>query len=293
MPSKRTLERLLFLRRSRSDLQAVGGVDHPPGQLFVDDQDGTLYRNEGVGTSAVYTGLGRHHFIEEKWLQLPGINANAAAPGTDTYNTAQANLALLKSRNWEVLGTNASSDDVTFADGGGIKLETDGADGDQVILAPHLDSGISAWSAWKWNTNDELIAEAVIKTGADVDSAIVWFGFKLTNTHVTATDDNQVFFRFKAGVGAAIVCTASNDGTDDSNETTVATVAADTTYHLKIVVDSARVPRFYINGLLASTNDALKADVDLIPYLGVVSSGAAAAMSLICRYIRCGKTLND
>jgi hypothetical protein len=282
-----------YLRRgNRANLPAVGdAAKSPPGHWFVDWVDGTHFVNEGTPDKALYTGKGRHHSLIERFEKRPALNAVVAL---DETSNAAAYLAMnLANKDWEILGTNASTDDVTFADGGGIKLETDGADGDQVILAPHLDTNQSAWSAWKWNTNDELVAEAVIKTGADVSSAIVWFGFKLTNTPTTATDDNQAFFRFKAGAGAAIVCTASNDGVDDSNETTVATVAASTTYHLKIVVDSARVPRFYINGLLASTNDALKADVDLIPYLGVVSSGAAAAMSVIVRFIRCGKTLND
>lgn len=294
MPSRDAIEKTWIRRGSRSELPAVGAAGFPVGHIFVDDQDGTMFRNEGTTGEALYTGLGRHHFLDERFLQLPGLNANAAAPAGDTYNTAQMDLTLLKNRNFELLGTNASADDITFADGGGVTIETDGAANDFAVILPHLDTGISAWSAWKWNTNDEPIFEAVITSGASVAGVRIWAGYKLTNTSVVATDDDQVMFLFDTGHATSAVnwlTVSSNNGTDDIADSGVVLATA-TTYHLKISVSSTRIPSFIINGVLVGTGAALAADHDLIPYVGVFGI-AAAAKKITVRYLRCGKTLND
>ena len=53
-------------------------------------------------------------------------------------------------------------------------------------------------------------------------------------------------------------------------------MVASTFYHLRITMDSSRVPRYYINGVLVETGSALTNTLDtLIPYIGVQASGAA------------------
>lgn len=199
----------------------------------------------------------------------PGINA-------DIQNSSEA-TRMVADPDFEVLGTNASSDDVTFYAEGGIKMETDGADGDEVIVLPHLDANQSAWTQITWGTDKKTEWECHIKTGSSIDNCIIWAGLKLTNTEVTATDANQAFFRYENGINdGEWQAISSIAGTDDTHDTGVA-VAADTEYFLKITIDEARLARFYINGTLYETSAALTNAIDLIPYIGVATDGAAEA----------------
>lgn len=207
--------------------------------------------------------------LVENFERKPGINA-------DIQNSSEA-TRMVANANFEVLGTNASSDDVTLADGGGIKAETDGASADQVIILPHLDTNQTSWSTTKWNTNDEVGWACVTTTGSSVADTTIWAGLKLTNTSVVATDNDQAFFRYAAGTNSgAWQCIYSVGGTDYTLNTDV-TVLASTTFKLEIRVDGDRKPHFYIDGDEVKIGaNALTADTDLIPYWGVQADTAAA-----------------
>lgn len=202
----------------------------------------------------------------------PSLNA-------DIQNAAEATREIADP-DFEVLGTNASSDDVTFYAEGGILVETDGADGDEVIVLPHLDANQSAWAQVTWGTDRELVWECFIGSTANVTNAIIWAGLKLTNTEVVATDNDQVFFRYEDDVNSGEwQAIESIGGTDTATDTNVA-AAINTRYHLQIIVDNGRIARFYLNGSLVRTSSALTDATDLIPYIGVAADGAAAAKSL-------------
>ena len=203
--------------------------------------------------------------------------------GEDGLVTINASIADIVSKNFEILGTNASADDVTYNIDGGLKIETDGADSDQVIILPHLDAGVTPWASVNWGTGTEVEWECHVKTTASITDVIIWAGLKLTNTQVTATDDHQAFFRYEEGVnGGEWQAVSSVAGTDTEADTNIA-VATSTEYHLKITIDASRVPRFYINGALVATNPALTAGQNLIPYIGVMcqAGGASGAKSLL------------
>jgi len=203
----------------------------------------------------------------------PSINA-------DIQNSAEA-TRMIADPDFEILGGNASSDDVTFNVEGGIKIETDGGGTDSVIVLPHLDANQSAWAQVTWGTDQETEWQAHIKTGSAITAQVIWAGLKLTNTDVTATDNDQVFFRFAPSVNSgkwqAIYSIA---GTDSANDSGV-TVAASTEYVFTITIDSGRIARFYINGVLVLTSTALADTTDLIPYIGILESAAAAKHMLI------------
>lgn len=224
--------------------------------------------------------LGFHRLsprFELKWVAgqrgKPGINA-------DIQNAAEA-TRMVADPDFEVLGTNASSDDVTFYAEGGITLETDGADHDQVIVLPHLDANQSAWTQVTWGTDQETQWECELKAHATITTVIYWAGLKLTNTSVTATDNEQAFFRFQPSVSANWQAIYSIGGVDVAVDTGVV-VAASTAYHLRVQIDSSRIAKFYINGVLVATSTALTAG-DLIPYIGVQNEGVAAARALYVR----------
>ncbi len=104
---------------------------------------------------------------------------------------------------------------------------------------------------------------------------MIWAGLTLTNTSTTATDNDQVFFRFapatNSGKWQAI---NSIGGTDVATDSGLAVVAS-TQYHLQIKVDASRIARLYINGALVGTSAALTDATDLIPYVGVSASAVA------------------
>jgi hypothetical protein len=215
---------------------------------------------------------------ELKWTAgargKPSLNA-------DIQNSAEG-TRMIADPDFEILGTNASSDDVTFYVEGGITIETDGADNDQVIILPHLDANQTAWAQVTWGTDQETEWECSIRTAAAVTAMTIWCGLKLTNTSVTATDDDQAFFRYAAATNSGKwQAVSSRAGVDVETDTGV-TVAAATDYHLKITIDADRMPRFYINGVLVDTGAALVNAKDLIPYIGV-HANAAAAKSIVVR----------
>lgn len=209
---------------------------------------------------------------ELKWTA--GARGKPAA-NADILNATES-TRMIADPDFEILGTNASSDDVTFNVEGGITFQTDGADNDQVILVPHLDANQTAWTQVIWGTDQETEWECLIRTAASVATQTIWAGLKLTNTSVTATDDDQAFFRYAAATNSGKwQAISSRAGTDVATNTGV-TVAAATDYHLKITIDSDRIPRFYINGVLVDTGAALVTAKDLIPYIGIHANHATA-----------------
>lgn len=206
------------------------------------------------------------YFLEEDFKQLPSINAS---------------IGVATNLDFEVLGLNASADDVTYsATLGAIQLQTDGGVNDQVIIAPHLDTNQSAWTGILWGTENEVIWEAVIRTDV-ITSIVIWAGLKLTNVSGVAADDDQVFFRFDAGIAnwEAVSSIADTDVETDTN----VPVVADTTYHLKIEIDSARKAKFHINDSVVHVTEPLTDDVALIPYIGVENTAGSTRILNVSR----------
>jgi len=221
---------------------------------------GPYYWDQDLTHYGRYSENPNRKTLVERFNRLPQLNASVAV---------STNL------DFEILGTNASNDDVTFAATvGGIQLQTDGADNDQVIVLPHLDTSQSAWTGIKWGTENQTVWEAVIRTDA-ITACTIWAGLKLTNTSVVATDDDQAFFRYAAASDTNWQCVYSIGGTDVSADSGVA-VAANTNVYFRIEIDSDRKANFYINDVKVAQSTALTNDVDLIPYVGIHANAAAA-----------------
>ena len=198
----------------------------------------------------------------------PSLNA-------DIQNAAEA-TRMIADPDMEILGTNADSTCSAFNAEGGVTLTTKTTSGDQVILLPHLDANQSAWTQVTWGTDKETVWECDLSTGAAITTAILWAGLKLTDTGLIATDNDQVFVRYEAGVsGGAWVVAYSIGGTDTTVVTTVL-AAVSTRYHIRIAIGATRIAKVYINGALVATTTALTDATDLIPYIGVQTSTAGA-----------------
>ena len=252
----------------------------------------------------------RRVYFDEWFLQRPGLNANI-----DQVSTVEVQRAL--NRNWEALGTNMTTALATFATtSAGILATTAGADQDQAILTPHLDTAATAWAGTKWGTENETHFETSVMLPA-LDNQKVWAGLKLTNDQLVATDDDQVYFKFQTDATNSEAFTDfttwhfvhSIGGTDFISQIPV-TVAANTPYHLKITIDSDRKASIFVNGeqynvttTSGSTGGtavtkgttpsaALTDDVDLIPYVGI-EAGAGAAEAVNCHYVCCSRNVYE
>ena len=252
----------------------------------------------------------RRVYFEEWFLQRPGLNANI-----DQVSTVEVQRAL--NRNWEALGTNMTTALCTFAStSGGVLATTAGADQDQAILTPHLDTAATAWAGTLWGTENSVHFETSIMLPA-LDNQKVWAGLKLTNDQLVATDANQVFFKYQTDATNSEAFTDfakwhfvhSIGGTDYISQLPI-TVAINTPYHLKITIDSDRKASIFVNGVQynvtttsgstggtavttgTTPSTALTDDIDLIPYVGI-EAGAAAAEAVNCHYVCCSRNVYE
>ena len=270
-------------------------------KLYTETAATGLDSDRTLGTTAKDA---RRFYLDEWFSQRPGLNADI-----DQVSTVEVQRAL--NRNWEALGTNMTTALATFATtSAGILATTAGADQDQAILTPHLDTAATAWAGCLWGTENEVHWETSIMLPA-IDNQNVWAGLKLTNAPEVATDANQAFFNF--------LTDSDNSGQDYDDFTkwhfvySVAntdyisqipvTVAANTPYHLKMEIDSDRKVTIFVNGIqynvtstsgstggtavtavqpgtAATKSTALTNDIDLIPYNGIeANAGAAEALN--------------
>ena len=249
----------------------------------------------------------RRFYLEEYFYQRPGLNAiNIIDPDADDATALAVTQAANK--NFETLGTNYTTALTTFAStSAGVLMTTATADQDQGILLPHLDTNQTVWSGTKWGTENQVQWECSIQA-AQTDNEKIWAGLKLTNDQLLATDDDQVYFKFQTDATNSEAFTSysywhlvhSIGGTDYISRTPVS-FAANTPYHLKIVIDSDRKMTYFINGIqynvtttagstlgtavtavqpgsAAVKSAALTNDVNLIPYIGIENGDAAAAV---------------
>jgi len=252
----------------------------------------------------------RRAYLEEDFMQRPGINANI-----DQVSTVEVQRAL--NRNWEALGTNMTTALCTFATtGAGVLVTTATADQDQGILLPHLDTAATAWAGTLWGTENSVHFETSLQIPA-LDNQKVWTGLKLTNDQLVATDANQMFFKYQTD---ATNSEAFSDfakwhfvySIADTDYISVLpiTVAINTPYHFKIEVDSDRKAAIFVNGVqynvtttAGSTGGtavttgttktaALTDNIDLIPYVGI-EAGAAAAEAVNVHYVACSRNVYE
>ncbi len=217
-----------------------------------------------------------------KRYELRKVFGAPGKPGVlgDVISSTEA-VNVIADRDFHVVGEGAVSADVSYYAEGGITVVTNGTDADAIIIAPHLDANQTSWAQTTWGTDEEVEWECDIRTGATITTTVIWCGLKLTNTHAVATDDNQIYFRYENGVnsgGWEVVHSLA--GIDLQEDAGVAVVAINTRYHFKITVDPDRIARMYINGVLVKTTAALTTNIDFIPYIGIIESGASAAMTL-------------
>ena len=117
----------------------------------------------------------RRYYLYEPFYQRPGLSAiNIIDPDAD--NASALAITQAANKNFETLGTNMTTALTTFpGTQAGILMTTAGADQDQAILLPHLDTNQSAWSKVLWGTENQVEWECSISLPA-LDNQKVWAG---------------------------------------------------------------------------------------------------------------------
>lgn len=239
--------------------------------------------------------------LREDFRQIPALNAVLDTTGASS--SAALIAYTIANRDFEVLGTNMTTALATAATTGGLTLTTAGADADQAIVAPHLDTKQTQWASTVWGSSTSSTFETVIVTGASVAKTILWAGFKLTNTHTVATDDDQCYFRYSSDTaetgGGSWTLVHSRAGTDTVTIVPTGTSAApvaSTAYRLRIAINAARQPRFWINDMeilyngAGSVFPALTASITFKPYIGVQANGSTpGAKAITTRGLICSR----
>lgn len=204
----------------------------------------------------------------------------------------------------EITGSNAKNSCVAYSTTeAGLTFTTDGADNDQVILIPHSDSTQTAWNNMKFGTENQVEWECALRTGASIADMSFWGGLKLTNVGTYVTDSNQAYFLYASNDDMGALTTNANlyfvyslGGNDYITNLGLA-VAINTTYKLRIVINSDRKVTVYVNGtqygLVTSVGEntvsdstqlssALNNDIDLLPFIGVQALTGSSKAITVC-----------
>jgi len=239
--------------------------------------------------------------LRETFLQRPALNAVMAWP--TPYAAASAQAIAVANRNFEVSGSNMTTALCTFnAAGGGITLTTAGGGTDEAMLGAHSDTNQSAFKNIEWDTTYEPSFEAKIKLHSDLTQCSLVCGFKLTGTSVVATDNDQAMFAFTNTTAITpwtfVHSRAGTDTTESLDPFHFAKPVVSTIYRLRIDVLSDRTVVASIgvgNGgalkpITSYPLPALTADVNLLPFIGVLES-EAEAKAVTVYYVECGRKI--
>ncbi len=206
---------------------------------------------------------------------LPGVDSTAV---------------ILEDPEFEITGTNASDDDVTYADDHGLLLTLDGGSADQIWIGPSTaGDNRSVFREYNWGPENETEFECVLRTGAFANSVLWVAGWNLTMpaTWVTGDDNDRICFRGLQGTDTNWSCIVNIGGTDHVGDSGVILVAS-TVYHLAIRTDSQLRPHFFINDMEVYVGPPCVADTALLPFVGI-EDGSAATKNMHVRSIACSR----
>lgn len=178
---------------------------------------------------------------------------------------------------FEVLGTSASTDDVTHNSEGGLTAQTDTSDDDQVILVPHQDTGQTPWSSVTWGSDRETRWEGFLETPADITTGIHLMAGLKADLDMGLNDADLIMFNFNTDDSDTTWGVVSNVGAGTAVDTdTGVRVAPGARYHFRIEFDVNEMAHCYVNDVKVAEVDFGGNTVDLKPVMGLQSLSATA-----------------
>ena len=258
--------------------------------------------------TGVLTGIAgprKRIYRDDNFNKIPNLVAAYDLDGT--YDNADSEALAESNDDWIRAGTDAVVTDITHNTSGGINLKTNAGGTDQAYLIPNTASTVdTGLSNILWDTGKRPAVEWCFTTEnavAGISSMTAWCGFTITTPagyNVTA-DNDQVKVEYVAGANSGnFMIRYSTDTADGSTvvdysiDTGIA-VAINTTYVVKIALDSDRVA--WVNIADAAdlgaaveipTKYALKDVTTLIPTIGV-QDDTTAAKQIAVHYVALGR----
>ena len=258
--------------------------------------------------TGVLTGIAgprKRIYRDDNFNKIPNLVAAYDLDGT--YDNADSEALAESNDDWMLAGTYAVVTDITHNTSGGINLKTNAGGTDQAYLIPNTASTVdTGLSNILWDTGKRPAVEWCFTTEnavAGISSMTAWCGFTITTPdgyNVTA-DNDQVKVEYVAGANSGnFMIRYSTDTADGSTvvdysiDTGIA-VAINTTYVVKIALDSDRVA--WVNIADAAdlgaaveipTKYALKDVTTLIPTIGV-QDDTTAAKQIAVHYVALGR----
>ena len=258
--------------------------------------------------TGVLTGIAgprKRIYRDDNFNKIPNLVAAYDLDGT--YDNADSEALAESNDDWILAGTDAVVTDITHNTSGGINLKTNAGGTDQAYLIPNTASTVdTGLSNILWDTGKRPAVEWCFTTEnavAGLSSRPAWCGCTITTPdgyNVTA-DNDQVKVEYVAGANSGnFMIRYSTDTADGSTvvdysiDTGIA-VAINTTYVVKIALDSDRVA--WVNIADAAdlgaaveipTKYALKDVTTLIPTIGV-QDDTTAAKQIAVHYVALGR----
>ena len=258
--------------------------------------------------TGVLTGIAgprKRIYRDDNFNKIPNLVAAYDLDGT--YDNADSEALAESNDDLILAGTDAVVTDITHNTSGGINLKTNAGGTDQAYLIPNTASTVdTGLSNILWDTGKRPAVEWCFTTEnavAGISSMTAWCGFTITTPdgyNVTA-DNDQVKVEYVAGANSGnFMIRYSTDTADGSTvvdysiDTGIA-VAINTTYVVKIALDSDRVA--WVNIADAAdlgaaveipTKYALKDVTTLIPTIGV-QDDTTAAKQIAVHYVALGR----
>lgn len=255
-----------------------------------------------------FMGSSERYSLEEYFKQLPQLDATI-----DAVYTAEA--ARLASKDFELSGTNAADGNITFSTTrAGLQVLTAGGSADYAVIAPHTDTNQTAWTGVKWGTENQVVWDCAISTTSNITAMAFAAGLKLDvdDFRMVTDNDHAYFFYDQSDIIVGTITTNANlhfaykNGTDNYTTNLGIVIAVNTTYRLKIVMDSDRKISVFVNGIqygltstggdagvTESTSTTLSAAMDdnqdLIPFAGVHGN----AKHIFLHYMKCSRLLYE
>lgn len=267
----------------------------------------TFYNARNLNIENGFVRNPNRYYLEEFFEQLPKLNTILSGGGFSAAATAA-------NKNFMLVGTDASSEFNNSRTTSGIRIKTDNTVINSIsIIEPHSDAGQTAWFNTYFGTNSSIEWSCAVSI-VDITNVKFWCGLKVSNTNDYSIDLNQAFFKFHTSLTGTTE-TAFNEfsklhfiysisGIDYVSQLPI-TVAADTVYRLRILIDSNRKISIFVNDIQYNINNtstitavtngtskslSLTTNVSLKPYISLQTE-AAAEKSLDVYYQKISRNL--
>ncbi len=229
--------------------------------------------------------------IENNRIELEWVGGARGKPGinADIESTTES-VREITDEDFELQGTNASSDDMLINGEGGLFMTTDGADNDSLFIVPHQDPNQTGWKEITWGSDREVSWECLIRAGNSVANVAYVMGLK-SDLDMGIDDADLGVFHFNTDDSDVNWGFVGNEagGTVVDTDTGI-TVTVNTLYKMRLTCGPDSIMKAFINDEYVGEQSFAGGAEDFVPFIGIQAlSGAADTLTTFGQKI--GRTL--